>query len=79
MNKITEAEYLRWRMRFDCEEDIIYSLLNVIDNLLIDNRNQSVAKSAIACNARRLDEIYDIQWGGFFDYSTLFENEKIND
>lgn len=79
MNKITEKEYIRWCQRFEEESNIIFSLLNVIDNQLQNDVKSkgldSVAKSAIACNARLLKEKYGIDWNGWFDWKTMFEEE----
>lgn len=79
MIKISEKEYLRWKSRFTKDEDIIFSLINVMDSLLVSDGNSYVhdvvAKSAIACNARKLKEDYNIEWKGWFDYKEYFEDD----
>lgn len=77
MRKISEKEYLVWVSRFEDDSNIIFSLLNVIDNLIEapSCTKSGVAAAAIACNARLLKERQGINWQGFYDWKEAFEEE----
>lgn len=80
MRKITEKEYYKWVERFEDESNVIFSLLNVIDNQLHSDLKSSgldsVARGAIACNARLLEEKCGIKWQGFFNWKEMFEEKE---
>lgn len=78
MIKITEKEYDHWKYQANLQgkEEILLVALNILDNLLCDGESQSVkgvCRSFIACNARYLEEEYDITFKGWFKWREHFE------
>lgn len=78
MRKITEKEYQKWKLRFEEDSSIIFSLLNILDNNLVAGQgmaSKGVTAAAIACSARLLKERHGINWEGFYNWKELFEVE----
>ncbi len=78
MVKITEKEYARWEYQANLKDkgEILLVTLNMLDNLLCDGESQAikgVCKSFIACNARYLEEEYDITFKGWLEWREYFE------